>query len=91
MFFKSIFFQFLNEPFLVLLGLGEYLAMYPQISYIDDDGKEKVDMTNKYFIMFQEVDVQKRKEHVAQERKWRQWVDNTFVHTLRLVYFNIQS
>jgi len=64
-------------------GLGEYLAMYPQIKYIDTDGKTQVtENTNKYFIMFQELDVQKRKEHVAQERKWRQWVDNTFVHTL---------
>ena len=83
--------------------------MYPQIKYIDSDGKtEKTDMSNKYFIMFQELDVQvnqfsqtfllqwiflprgnnglifqKRKQDVAQERKWRQWVDNTFVHTLR--------
>ena len=58
--------------------------MYPQIKYIDTDGKTQVtENTNKYFIMFQELDVQKRKEHVAQERKWRQWVDNTFVHTLR--------
>jgi len=64
-------------------GLAEYLAMYPQIKYIDSDGKtEKTDMSNKYFIMFQELDVQKRKQDVAQERKWRQWVDNTFVHTL---------
>ena len=64
--------------------MGEYLAMYPQIKYIDIDGKTEVtENTNKYFIMFQELDVQKRKEHVAQERKWRQWVDNTFVHTLR--------
>ena len=58
--------------------------MYPQIKYIDTDGKTQVtENTNKYFIMFQELDVQKRKEHVSQERKWRQWVDNTFVHTLR--------
>ena len=33
--------------------------MYPQIKYIDSDGKtEKTDMSNKYFIMFQELDVQ---------------------------------
>jgi len=64
-------------------GLGDYLAMYPQIKYIDSDGKtERTDMSNKYFIMFQELDVQKRKDQVSQERKWRQWVDNTFVHTL---------
>lgn len=63
-------------------SLGEYLSMYPQIQFVDDDGKQKLDMTNKYFIMFQELDVQKRKKDVAQERKWRQWVDNTFVHTL---------
>jgi len=64
-------------------GLSEYLAMYPQIQYIDSDGKTvSTDMSNKYFIMFQELDVQKRKEQVSQERKWRQWVDSTFVHTL---------
>lgn len=64
-------------------GLGEYAAMYPPIKFIDSDGKtEKTDMSNKYFIMFQELDVQKRKKEVSQERKWRQWVDNTYVHTL---------
>jgi microsomal prostaglandin-E synthase 2 len=76
----SALYSYLVDP---TKGLAEYLAMYPQIKYIDSDGKtEKTDMSNKYFIMFQELDVQKRKQDVAQERKWRQWVDNTFVHTL---------
>lgn len=76
----SALYSYLIDP---TKSLGEYLAMYPQIKFIDtSDGKEKTDMSNKYFIMFQELDVQKRKEAVSQERKWRKWVDSTFVHTL---------
>jgi len=75
----SAMYSYLIDP---TKSLSEYLAMYPQIKFLDDDGKEKLEMTNKYFIMFQELDVQKRKEAVSQERKWRQWVDSTFVHTL---------
>ena len=33
--------------------------------------------------MFNEGDTGRKKEDITQERKWRKWVDETFVHTLR--------
>ena len=63
-------------------GLLETTGCYPQISYIDDDGDEKQEISNKYFLMYNEGDSGRKKEDITQERKWRKWVDDTFVHTL---------
>ena len=64
-------------------GLIDTAACYPRISSLDDNGKPKEEISNKYFLMFDEVDTGRKKEDIAQERKWRKWVDDTFVHTLR--------
>jgi len=63
-------------------GLIDTAACYPRISSLDDNGKPKEEISNKYFLMFDEVDTGRKKEDIAQERKWRKWVDDTFVHTL---------
>ena len=63
-------------------GLLETVACYPRISSLDVDGKEKEEISNKYFLMFNEADTGRKKEDITQERKWRKWVDDTFVHTL---------
>ena len=64
-------------------GLIDTAACYPRISSLDDNGKPKEEISIKYFLMFDEVDTGRKKEDIAQERKWRKWVDDTFVHTLR--------
>ena len=68
---------------LFLPGLLETAACYPRITSLDADGKSKEEISNKYFLMFNENDTGRKKEDIAQERKWRKWVDDTFVHTLR--------
>lgn len=63
-------------------GVLETASCYPRISSLDIDGKEKEEISNKYFLMFNEGDTGRKKEDITQERKWRKWVDETFVHTL---------
>ena len=69
--------------FSISLDLLETASCYPRISSLDADGKAKEEISNKYFLMFEDVDTGRKKEDIAQERKWRKWVDDTFVHTLR--------
>lgn len=34
--------------------IGQLVNYYPNISFTDDNGKQKTDVINKYFLMFQE-------------------------------------
>lgn len=62
--------------------LLDIAACYPQVRY-DDDGREKVEIMNKYFLMFNEASPAGRtKDDIVAERKWRKWVDDTLVHML---------
>ena len=57
---------------------------YPTNVYydVDEDGDKKSKIDNKYFLMFKDVDVTKKKPELAVERKWRKWVDDVLVHDL---------
>ena len=66
-------------------GLEELLNCYPQVkneAYESSSRKPPFDITNRYFLMFQDSIPQKDKKGIAEERKWRKWVDDTLVHTL---------
>ena len=64
-------------------GLIDVVSCYPKVEYMED-GRKKADVTNKYFLMkFDEKLDQSEMEHLKLERKWRQWVDDDFVHKLR--------
>jgi len=66
-------------------GLEELLNCYPQVkneAYETNSRKPPFDITNRYFLMFQDSVPQKDKKGIAEERKWRKWVDDTLVHTL---------
>lgn len=63
-------------------GLDLVMECYPTIRYYDDDGKEKQDIQNKYFLMYNEAKVNRTKEDIVEERRWRRWVDDVLVHTL---------
>lgn len=63
-----IYLQPLNDSSMIVSALSSYIQdsdktltdivrCYPLISYFDDDGSSKVDVMNKYFIMFQGADV----------------------------------
>jgi len=63
-------------------SLEQILDCYPSIKYIDSDGKEKVEIQNKYFLMYNDAKVNRTKEDIVEERRWRRWVDDILVHTL---------
>lgn len=63
-------------------SMEEIMDCYPAIRYIDSDGKEKEEIQNKYFLMYNEGKVNRTKEDIVEERKWRKWADDTLVHTL---------
>jgi len=62
-------------------GLDQVMDCYPSIRYVDD-GVEKSEVQNRYFLMFNEAKVQRSKEDIVEERKWRKWVDEELVHSL---------
>ena len=61
--------------------LEQVMDCFPTIHYIDE-GVEKSEIQNKYFLMFNETKVQRTKENIVEERRWRKWVDDELVHSL---------
>jgi len=62
-------------------SLESIMDCYPTIKYVDE-GVEKTEIQNKYFLMFNEAKVERTKEDIVEERKWRKWVDDELVHSL---------
>ncbi|KAH8380085.1 hypothetical protein KR009_008864 [Drosophila setifemur] len=63
--------------------IGELAQFYPHISFFDDDGKKKVDILNKYFLMYREQTPKSvTKETEETDRKWRSWADSHLVHLI---------
>ncbi|GAB0091715.1 prostaglandin E synthase 2 [Sergentomyia squamirostris] len=61
----------------------ELASFYPNISFIDESGKKKADIMNKYFLMFKDGTPRSMtKEILEEERKWRTWADNHLVHLI---------
>jgi len=63
-------------------NLEQIMDCYPTIRYVDTDGSEKADIQNRYFLMYNEAKVNRTKEDIVEERRWRRWADDTLVHTL---------
>jgi len=63
-------------------SIEQLLVYYPEMKMQGADGKEVTEFANRYFIMYKEAIEKKSMEKEKEERKWRKWVDNTFVHTL---------
>ncbi|TRY79215.1 hypothetical protein TCAL_17373 [Tigriopus californicus] len=63
-------------------SLLEVVSCFPRINYRDHDGKEKMDVMNKYFLMYKDAPTHRTKEDIVNERKWRRWVDDELVHKL---------
>jgi len=62
-------------------GLDEIMDCYPTIKYVDE-GVERSEIQNKYFLMYNEAKVARTKEDIVEERRWRKWVDDDLVHSL---------
>ena len=63
------------------------LESYPKTMGKDDSGRARVEVMNKFFLMYYDADVKKATgrdvKEITAERKWRQWVDSDLVHKLR--------
>lgn len=57
---------------------------YPPVAFNDDQGRHQTEILNRYFLMLnsEHLGDQRRKEDIIEERQWRRWADNVFVHTL---------
>lgn len=65
------------------VGLVEIANNFPAISFVDDDGKTKKEILNRYFLMYHgNIPAGRTKENIVEERKWRKWADDVLVHTL---------
>ena len=61
------------------------MSCYPKVTSVDlTSGKEVTETMNRYFVMFNDQALDEaRKKKASEERKWRKWVDDVLVHTLR--------
>lgn len=67
--------------------LEEFLKLYQKLTYKDlVDNKTIGDVVNKYFLMYgdsmNEKELKENENQLAEERFWRKWVDDDFVHLL---------
>ncbi|WKY15338.1 hypothetical protein Q1695_000656 [Nippostrongylus brasiliensis] len=70
---------YLRRPDVSLTQIGE---MYPMIEMADSSGKVTKCCPNKYFIMKGEAGSEAELGAEREERMWREWVDNHFVHLI---------
>ncbi|XP_014278364.1 prostaglandin E synthase 2 [Halyomorpha halys] len=76
----SVLTSYLNDKEVSIEEVSNY---YPSMSYVDDDGKIKKEILNRYYLMFQRsIASESKNESLTQERKWRQWADEVLVHML---------
>ncbi|XP_067613065.1 prostaglandin E synthase 2 [Eurosta solidaginis] len=63
--------------------IGDLAKFYPMISFFDDNQKKKLDILNKYFLMYQDKTPKNlTKDMQEKERKWRTWADSHLVHLI---------
>ncbi|XP_017777996.1 PREDICTED: prostaglandin E synthase 2 [Nicrophorus vespilloides] len=86
-------YQPLNDSTMIISSLATYLyedqslrdivQYYPYLRYQAEDGSEKNEIMNRYFLMYNQEKVKNRtKEDMNEERKWRMWADDVLVHDL---------
>lgn len=65
------------------VSIAEVSNYYPSMAYVDDDGTVRRETLNRYYLMYQRsITSESKNESLTQERKWRQWADEVFVHML---------
>jgi len=87
-------YQQLNDSSMIISSLASYLRdknqdllkivkFYPVVEYNEGDGSKRSEIMNRYFLMFGDVDpVDRTKEDIVEERRWRKWSDDVLMHTL---------
>ncbi|XP_066955611.1 prostaglandin E synthase 2 [Macrobrachium rosenbergii] len=62
--------------------LTSLVKCYPSIAYTNEDGDKRIEIMNRYFLMYGQHPPGRSKEDIVDERKWRKWVDDVLVHVL---------
>lgn len=74
----------ITSQFSSSLGFEGLMSCYPKLRYTEDETeKKKEDFMNKYALMFKDIPRNRTKDDILNEKKWRQWADNSLVHMLR--------
>nr|AVY03799.1 prostaglandin E synthase [Scylla olivacea] len=63
-------------------NIQSLVKCYPTINYTDEEGEKRIEIMNKYFLMYGQHPSGRTKEDIVEERKWRKWVDDVLVHVL---------
>nr|CAG4640979.1 EOG090X08KD [Eulimnadia texana] len=86
--------QQLNDSSMIISALESYLkgssrdllqivSYYPTVAFRENDGSERSEVLNRYFLMFGDQEITHRtKESIVEERRWRKWADDVLSHTL---------
>ncbi|PAV56203.1 hypothetical protein WR25_09519 [Diploscapter pachys] len=60
----------------------EIQQMYPAVESSDEKGKKVMTYPSKYFIMLEKVTSTEDMARQKEEREWRMWVDDHFIHLI---------
>lgn len=63
-------------------NMDNLVKCYPTLNYTDEEGDKRVEIMNRYFLMYGQHPPGRTKEDIVEERKWRKWVDDVLVHVL---------
>ncbi|XP_063604436.1 prostaglandin E synthase 2-like [Penaeus indicus] len=63
-------------------NLEDLVKCYPTIEFTDDEGEKRLEIMNRYFLMYGKHPPGRSKDDIVDERKWRKWVDDVLVHVL---------
>nr|XP_045626306.1 prostaglandin E synthase 2-like isoform X2 [Procambarus clarkii] len=74
----SVLQSFLNNK---TANLQDLVKCYPLVAY-SDGRKTHIEVMNRYFLMYGQHPSDRSQEDIVEERKWRKWVDDVFVHVL---------
>ncbi|TRY79264.1 hypothetical protein TCAL_17069 [Tigriopus californicus] len=66
----------LTDSTMIISAMASFLTdksqsgfVFPGINYRNHDGKEKMDVMNKYFLMYKDAPTHRTKEDIVNERK----------------------
>jgi hypothetical protein len=64
--------------------LPKVLEWYPKLTFNTEEGKKATEVQNRFFVMQSgNILTPEDNKKIVEERKWRMWVDNVYVHLLR--------
>ncbi|CAI5449747.1 unnamed protein product [Caenorhabditis angaria] len=63
-------------------SLNDIIEMYPGVNSTNEKGKPMISYPNRFFIMKGQIEPESDMAAAREEREWREWVDNWFIHLI---------